>query len=141
MGTELLLPPSPGSFDCFSLTCSRGRGPTAAAVTLDTVADETRKKMADGVARSRARLCSRDVNLCHYGCLEYDFVAFVPCSLRFLFPPSLSRYVYLVRVPSPVKQSFATLSKYVVRIISFWCHLYPASSRNSFAFYLLSIFS
>ena len=64
MGTELLLPPSPGSFDCFSLTCSRGRGPTAAAVTLDTVADETRKKMADGVARSPSRLCSRDGNIC-----------------------------------------------------------------------------
>ena len=35
-------------------------GSTAAAMTLDTVADESRKKMADGLARSPSRLCSRD---------------------------------------------------------------------------------
>ena len=48
------------------------------------------------------------------GRLEYDFLAFVPCSLHFLFSPSLSRYVYLLRVPSSVQQSSASLSKYVV---------------------------
>ena len=39
----------------------------AAAVTLDTVADESRKKMADGVARSPSRLCSRDGKISCYG--------------------------------------------------------------------------
>ena len=37
-----------------------GGGSTAVAETLDTVADESLKKMADGVARSPSRLCSRD---------------------------------------------------------------------------------
>ena len=36
-----------------------GGGSTAAAVTLDTVADESRE-MTDRVARSPSRLCSRD---------------------------------------------------------------------------------
>ena len=40
---------------------------TAAAVTLDTVADESWKKMADCVARSAPRLCSRDGNICCCG--------------------------------------------------------------------------
>ena len=37
-----------------------GGGSAAAAVTLDSVADESRKKMADSVTRSPSRLCSRD---------------------------------------------------------------------------------
>ena len=36
-------------------------------MTLDTVADESRKKMADGVPRSPSRLCSRDGKICCYG--------------------------------------------------------------------------
>ena len=44
-----------------------GGGSTAAAVTLDTVADESRKKMADGVTRSPSPLCSRDGKICCYG--------------------------------------------------------------------------
>ena len=67
MEPELLQPPSPGIFVWFSLICSRGEGgSTAAAVTLHTVADESRK-MADGVARSPSRLCSRDGKICCYG--------------------------------------------------------------------------
>ena len=64
-----------------------GGGSTAAAVTLDTVADESRKKMADGVARSPSRLCSRDGKICCYGdALSTIFLlAFVPCFLRFVF--------------------------------------------------------
>ena len=53
---EMLQPPSPGSFVWFSLICSRRDGSTAAVVTLDTVVDESRKKMADSVTRSTARL-------------------------------------------------------------------------------------
>ena len=45
-------PPSPGSLVWFLMTCSRRRGSTAAVVTLGTIADESRKKMADRVTRS-----------------------------------------------------------------------------------------
>ena len=69
-------PPSLGSFDWFSLICSRRGGSTAAAVTLDTAANESRKEMADGVTRSPARLCSRDRMICYYERHEYDFLPF-----------------------------------------------------------------
>ena len=90
-----------------------GGGSTAAAVTLDTVAAESRKKMADGVTRSPARLCSRDRKNCYYGRLEYDFLLFVPCNLLLSFSPALSMYVCLLRVPSSVQHSSASLSKCV----------------------------
>ena len=90
-----------------------GGGSTAAAVTLDTVADESRKKMADGVTMSPARLCRRDGKNCCYGRLEYDFLASVPCFLLFIFSPALSRFVSLRRVPLSVPQSTTNLSKYV----------------------------
>ena len=88
-----------------------GGGSTAAAVTLDTVAAESRKKMADGVTRSPARLrCCRVGKRYYYERLEYDFVLFiVPCFLLFIISPALSRYVYLLRFPSSVKQQSATV--------------------------------
>ena len=89
---ELLPPPSPGSFVCFSLTCSRGGSSTAAAVTLDTVADESRK-MSDGVARFPSRLCSGDSKICCYGdALSTIFLLACFCALlptfrfSFFFP-------------------------------------------------------
>ena len=65
----MLQPPSPGSFvwvfvDFFA---DGGGASIAAAVTLDTVAAESRKKMADGMTRSSSRLCSRDGKICCYG--------------------------------------------------------------------------
>ena len=96
-----------------------------AAVTLDAVAHESRKKIADGVARSPSRLCSRDGKiLVLWRRLEYDFLACLLMCLdsyfRFSFFFSLlnlffpaSRYVYL-RVPSSVQQPSATRSKYVL---------------------------
>ena len=58
-----------------------GRGSTAAAVKLDTVADESRK-MADGVARSPSRLSSRDGKiLLLWRRLEYNFLACCFCAL------------------------------------------------------------
>ena len=56
-------------------------------VTLDTVADESRKKTADGVARSPSRLCSRDGKGCCYGdVLSTIFMlVFVSCFLLFVF--------------------------------------------------------
>ena len=83
------------------------------AVTLDIVVDESRNKMADGVTRSPARLCSRDGKICYYGRLEYDFSAFVPCFPLVLFSPAFSWFIYLLRVCSSVQQPSATLSKYV----------------------------
>ena len=73
---------------------------TAAAVTLDTVADESRKKMADGVARSPSRLCSRDGKICCYGdALSTIFLLACFCALlptfRFSFYFSLFSYFFL----------------------------------------------
>ena len=99
------------------LFAGRGGGSTTAAVTLDTVADESRK-ITDGVARSPTRLCSRDGKICCYGdALRMIFVLARFCTLRPFFrfsflspcyPPS--RYVYVLRVPLSVKQRSATLS-------------------------------
>ena len=54
----MLQPSNPSSFVWFWLICSRRGGATAAVVTLEVAVDE--RKMADGVARSPARLCSRE---------------------------------------------------------------------------------
>ena len=76
-------------------------------MTLDAVADESWKKMADGVARSASRLRSSDVkDLLLWRRLEYVFLAcllaFVPCFLLFVFRVFFlsfflceSRYTYL----------------------------------------------
>ena len=133
------------------MTFVRGRGgSTTAAVTRDTVTDKRRKKMADGVARSPCRLCSRDGKICCYGD-ALSTICFLACScallptflfsLLYLFFPA-SRHVYILRVPSFVQQS-ATLSKYVFySTCSFClCHLYTtAPSRNYFVFFRLLFF-
>ena len=97
-------------------------------MTLDTFADKSRKKIADGVVRSPSRLCSTDGKICCYGdALSTIFFLACFCALlpnfrfRFSFLPfhifSLaSRYVCL-RVPSSVQQPSATLSKYEVCIL------------------------
>ena len=106
-----------------------GGGSTAAAVTLDNVADESRKNMADGVARSPSRLCSRDGKTCCYGdALSMIFLlAFVPCFLLFVFRFSFlslfffraSRYVYLLRVPLCSSHLLLPASTYfIVRVLS-----------------------
>ena len=68
---------------------AEGGGSTAAAVIFDTVADESRKEMADGEARSSSRLCSRDEKIrCYVDALRtiFSFLdAFVPCFLLFVF--------------------------------------------------------
>ena len=102
--------------------------------------------MADGLARSPYRLCSRDGKISCYGdALSTIFLLACFCVLlptfRFSFFFSFliffpaSRYVYLLRVPSYVQQS-ATLSKYVFySTCSFClCHLYPTPFRNYFVF-------
>ena len=68
----MLQPPSPDSFVWYSLICLR-RGGSTAAVTLYTVADESKKKMTDCVTRSPARLCSGYRKICYYGHLGTIF--------------------------------------------------------------------
>ena len=120
-------------------------------MTLNTVADESRKNMADGVARSQSRLCSRDGKICCYGgALSTIFLlVFVPCFLLFVFR---FRFRFLIFFPaSPVwlssclssVQQSATLSMYVIRSSTYYfclCHLCPTPSRNSLVFYSFSIF-
>ena len=83
--------------------------------------------------------------------IRFSFLlAFVPCFLLFVFHFSFlsyriifpaSRYVYLLRVPSSVQQSSATLSRYVFYSTCAFClcHLYLTPSGNSFIFYSFSI--
>ena len=86
-------------------------------MTLDTVADESRKKMADDVTRSPSRLCSRDEKICYYeDALSTIFLLLCLASYFSYFSPA-SRYVYLRRVPSSVQQSSATLSMYYTYFI------------------------
>ena len=69
---------------------------------LDTVADESRNKMVDGVTRSPARLCrSRVGKICYYERLEYDFL--LSC-LASYFSYFLLPYPGMFRVPSSVQQ-------------------------------------
>ena len=75
-------------------------GSTAAAVTLDTVADESGRIMADGVARSPSRLCSRGREIsCSIETRWVRFsrlLAFVPCFLFFVY---LFAFVYFIIFP------------------------------------------
>ena len=81
---------------------------TAAAVTLDAVADESWKKMADGVARSPSWLCSRDGKICCYGdalstifLLACFFCALLP-TFRFSFSFVFCNFLSLSVCPSVV---------------------------------------
>ena len=56
---------------------------------LDTAVDESRKEMADRVARFAARLCSRDGKLCFYIVAVSTNLLFWPCFLLFVFFPVL----------------------------------------------------
>ena len=107
-----------------------GRGSTAAAVTLDTVADESRKKMADGVATSSTRLCSRDWNNCCYGdalsmtlllacfcaplpTFRFSFLSFLFFSL---YPGMFIFFVFLHLCSSHLLLSGSTY--FIVRVLS-----------------------
>ena len=108
MEPELLQPESRQFCLVFVDLFAAGGGSTAAAETLDTVADESREKMADGVARSPSRLCSRDGKICCYrDALSTIFLlAFVPCFLLFVFLFCL----FLCLVLHPVMFIFVSLS-------------------------------
>ena len=77
--------------------------------------------MAGRVARSPARLCSRDGKLCYYRRREYDLDALCLVSFFCPFFPSLFRYASLLRVTSSVQQSSA--SRMFVRVLLTSCVL------------------
>ena len=72
-------------------------------MTLDTVADESRNKNANGVTRSPARLCSRDGKIWYYELLEYDFLLLCLASYFSCFLLPYPGMFYLLRVPSSVQ--------------------------------------
>ena len=114
-------------------------------MTLDTVADESRKKMADGVAKSPSRLCTRDEKICCSGdALSTVFSLASFCALlptfRFSFLPflifSLHPGMFIFFMSLRVQPS-ATLSKYVF-IVRFFLLVsfipYPISEFFCFLF-------
>ena len=98
--------------------CSRWGSATAAVLTLDTVVVEKDdlRKITRRAARSPARLCSGDGNLCFYRRLEHDFfLLFCSAYLSSSFSPSIPPYVSLLRVASSVKRSSVPLQQ--VRVL------------------------
>ena len=128
-------------------------------MTLDTVADESRKKMADGVAtsskkmadgvtRSPARLCTRDGKICYsMDALSTIFLLFLCLAsyfFYFLLPYTRYRGMFISFVLRLRSSHLLLLILYVLSALHStcsFCHLYPASSRNSLFVYLIpSIF-
>ena len=96
-------------------------------MALDTVADESRNKMADGVVRSQSRLYSRDGKICCYGdalgtiFLLACFCALLPTfrfsfSLFFLHPGVFIFFVSLRLCSSHLLLSVSTY--FIVRVLS-----------------------
>ena len=92
--------------------------------------------MTEGVIRSPARLCSRDGNICFYGRLEHDFLAF----LCFALILSFLIQVCLSSSCSFVQQSSATLSKYVFYSTYFLVSFDSCLILEFLCFYSFSIF-
>ena len=111
--------------------------------------------MADGVARSPPRLCSRDEKISCYGdamstiflldcfflCLASYFSFFVFLFLLFLFfflhPGMFTLFVSLRLCSSHLRLSASTY--YFYNTCSFClCHLHPTPSRNSMVFFYSS---
>ena len=126
-----------------------GGGSTAAAVTLDTVADEGRKKMADVVTWSPSRLCSRDGKICGYGdALSTSFLLLCLAScFSFTFHSFLILSCIPVRLYSRCSSVCGAAICYSQHVRILYpcsiclCHLCPTSSRNYFVFYSFSFFS
>ena len=115
-------------------------------MTLDTVADESRKKIADGVARSPSRRCSRDGKICccRDALSTIFMLAFMSCFLLFVFRFSFFLYFFpcipvcfIFFVSLRLCSSHLLLSAslyFIVRVLS-PCHLYPTPSPNYFVFH------
>ena len=110
--------------------------------------------MADGVARSPSRLCSRDGKICCYGdalSTIYCLLAFVPCFLFFLSRFSLLPFlIFFLHLGMFIFVSLLMCSRhlllsastyFILRVLSAClCHLCPTPFRNSFVFYSFSVF-
>ena len=120
-------------------------------MALDTVADESRKKMADGVARSPSRLRSRDGKICCYGD-SFSTIFLLACFCA-LLPTFVLRLGFLIIFLHPGMFIFVSVrlcsshlllsaSTYlIVRVPSSACRVictYPIS--EFFSFYSFSIF-
>ena len=135
----MLQPPSPDSFVWYSLICLR-RGGSTAAVTLYTVADESKKKMTDCVTRSPARLCSGYRKICYYGHLGTIFSLLFHASLifSFLIPVCLSFSCSLVCAAAICYSQQVRILQYVFfLLVSFVSYLISKLS----CFYLFCVFS
>ena len=111
--------------------------------------------MADGVARSPSRLCSRDGKICCYGdalstifllaCFGSCFLIFVLrfsllSFLNFFLHPGMCIFFVSLRLcSSHLLLSASTQFILVVRVL-FACHLFPTPSRNSFVFLFVQFF-
>ena len=82
---------------------------SGSSVTLDIAVNESRKQMADRVARSLARLCSRHRTVFAIDTLSTIFLLFFALRPSHIF--SLSRYVSLLRLASSVQPSSAHLQQ------------------------------
>ena len=83
-------------------------------MTLDTAVDESRKKMADSVTLFNMR---REA----YGRLQYDFLAFLPCFLLFLFSlfiPVFFSSSCFFRCPAAICSSPASIRRLLVSVVS-----------------------
>ena len=121
----LVLVPESRQFCLVFVDLFAGGHSTAATVTLDTVADESRKKMADGVAGSRLGFVAETGRFFTMDALSTIFLLLCIASYFSYFLLPYPGMFYLLCVPSSVQQSSATLSKYVFYSTCslFWCHL------------------
>ena len=123
-------------------------------MTLDSVADESRKMMADGVARSPSQLCSRDGNICSdkdalstislFACFcavrpTFRFSSFVSFLIFFLHPDMFVFFVSL-RLCS-IHLLLSARTYFIVRFLSACviCTL-PHLGTNLFSMPLVSCF-
>ena len=126
-------------------------------MTLDTVADESRKKMSDGVARSPCRLCSRDGKICCYGdALSTIFLLACFCALlptfrfsfifSFLFFLSLHHGMFISFCPFVCAAAICYSQQvpgtyFIVRVISACCVICTLPHHGIICFfYSFSIF-
>ena len=119
-------------------------------MTLDTVADESRK-IADGVARSPSRLCSRDGEICCYGdaLSTILLLAFVPCFLLFVFRfsflliffPHPGKFIFFVSLRLCSSHLLLSASThFIVRVLSACCVTCTLPHLGILLFFIRSVF-
>ena len=137
----MLQPPSPDSFVWYSLICLR-RGGSTAAVTLYTVADESKKKMTDCVTRSPARLCSGYRKICYYGHLGTIFsLLFHASYFSYFLLPHPGMFIFFVFLSLCSSHLLLSASAYfTVRVLPA-CVICTMPHLRNILFNLFRIFS